>query len=344
MTKFYETQFDEYITNAEQYDLHPELKDIYEKMPKNIKDMSNMIIHGPCGVGKYTQLLRILKQYSPSELKYEKKLTIQTEKQTYSYPISDIHYEIDMSLLGCNSKLLWSEIFQQIVDIVLVKHDKFGIIVCKNFHNIHTELLEIFYSYIQQYNHEYSNIQIRYIIVSEHISFMPNNILNSCYILSIKRPTKSKYEELFQHLNRDNVRETGNSPMIMDMIDQEQILNIKEIRSLLNVSDPTKIPVDFFNVICDAIIKEMENHEKINIAVFRDIIYDILIYNLDIGECIWYIMTHFIRTCDLNPRVVMAITKKTYSFLKYYNNNYRPIYHLESILFYFIIQIYGYES
>jgi len=336
MLKFYETQFEDYIAQAEQHDLHPELATVRDQMPKNLKDMSNMIIYGPSGSGKYTQLMRLLKQYSPSDLKYEKKLTIQTDKQNYSYPISDIHYEVDMSLLGCNSKKLWSELFQQIVDIILVKNDKFGIIVCKNFQNIHTELLEIFYSYMQQYNHEYSRIQIRYIIVSEHISFIPNNIINTCYVLSIRRPTKSAYTALFKHLNKSDND-------IMAQVDADQILNIKEIRYLPNIKENDKVPVDFFNVICDNIIREMENHTNIVMTAFRDIIYDILIYNLDIGECIWYIISHFIRTRHLNKATIKEMVDKTHVFLKYYNNNYRPIYHLESILFYFIVKIHGYE-
>jgi len=337
MLKFYETQFDEYTNAAEKYDLHPELAAVSGSMPPDIKNMSNMIIHGPSGVGKYTQLLRILKRYSPSDLKYEKKLTVQTDKIAYTYSISDVHYEIDMSILGCNSKALWTEIFQQIVDIVLVKPDKFGIIVCKNFHHIHTELLEIFYSYMQQYNHAFSNIQIRFIIVSEHISFIPDTILNSCYILSVGRPTQEKYTELFAHFS-------GSRPVVMDIVSANQILNIKEIRPLTTVTDTDKYPEDFFNIICDTIIHEMENHDKIVMTAFRDIIYDILIYNLDIGECLWYIMSHFIRTHPLPNDVVKRMTEKTFSFLKYYNNNYRPIYHLESILFYFIVNIFGYSK
>ena len=57
-----------------------------------------------------------------------------------------------MSHLGCNSKILWNEIFMQIVDIISVKSEKIGVVICKNFHMIHGELLEIFYSYIQQYS------------------------------------------------------------------------------------------------------------------------------------------------------------------------------------------------
>ena len=34
---------------------------------------------------------------------------------------------------------------------------------------------------------------------------------------------------------------------------------------------------------------------------------------------------------------------KTYKFLQFYNNNYRPIYHLENYIFYLISKINEYE-
>ena len=347
MIKFYESHFEEYCGAVEKYNLHPELLETYSKFPKNIANFSNLIVYGPSGIGKYSQVLTLLKRYSMSDLKYEKKITVQTEKQSYLYHISDIHYEVDMSLLGCNSKILWHEIFLQVVDIISVKAEKIGIIVCKNFHTIHTELLEIFYSYMQQYNHQQSNIQIKFILISEHASFIPNNILNSCYMLSMKRPDKERYSKIFKSFHVPKTRfETKDeipSQKIVDTIEPECILNIKEIRSLSILDDAALIPKDIFNVICDNIIKEIENHDKIAIPAFRDIIYDILIYNLDIGECLWYILSYFIKTNELSPSVISAMTTKIFSFLKYYNNNYRPIYHLESIFFYFIIKIHLHE-
>ena len=143
--KFYESHYEEYLESYKSYNLHPELITVNENMPKAMSQMGNMIIYGPPGIGKYTQTLALLKKYSSSDLKYDKKITIQTEKQTYTYHISDIHYEIDMSMLGCNSKFLWHEIFLQIVEIISMKNEKVGFIVCKNFHMIHSELLEIFY-------------------------------------------------------------------------------------------------------------------------------------------------------------------------------------------------------
>ena len=140
--------------------------------------MDNLILYGPAGIGKYTQALMIIKNFSPSQLKYEKKMVLTYNKLTYYFKISDIHYEIDMSLLGCNAKLLWHEIYNQIVDIISSRNKKNGIILCKYFHEIHTELLETFYSYMQlSYN---QIVNIKFILITQDISFIPDNILNSC--------------------------------------------------------------------------------------------------------------------------------------------------------------------
>ena len=189
--KFYESHFEEYITEEQRISLHPKLNKIYEKFPKNINDLKNVIFFGPSGIGKYTQMLKSIKKYSPTELKYEKKISLTYNKQQYFFKISDIHCEIDMSLLGCNSKLLWHEIYQQIIDIISAKTEKSGIIVCKNFHEIHSELLENFYSYMQKNNS--ISVDLKFIIITEELSFIPDNILNCCEIINISRPTKSSY-------------------------------------------------------------------------------------------------------------------------------------------------------
>jgi hypothetical protein len=77
-------------------------------------------------------------------------MNIVYNKDNYCYKISDVHFEIDMETLGCNARLLWTEIFSHIEDVVSSRQNKFGIILCKNFHTIHSELLENFYSYMQR--------------------------------------------------------------------------------------------------------------------------------------------------------------------------------------------------
>lgn len=355
--KYYETHYEEYIQSVKKYNIHPELLPLYSNMPNNIFDFENLIVYGPVGVCKYSQVLFLLEKYSPSNLKYEKKIQIYNEKQSYNYKISDIHYEIDMSFLGCNSKILWHEIFLQIIDIISVKQNKIGIILCKNFHLIHNELLEVFYSYIQEYNNPHTTIQLKFIILTEHISFIPNNILNSCEIISIGRP--SNYVEIannhssntiydiidaslnnkssqFKYIEVDKLLKTQN---IIKNINSQNIVNGKEIKSFSLIKNVDELPEDIFNIICNNIIEKMNNHTEIIFTSFRDTLYDILVYNLDVSDCIWYILSYYIQSGKLEHNDISDILIKLYSYFKYYNNNYRPIYHLESIFFYMIIKI-----
>jgi hypothetical protein len=349
--KFYETNYEEYIHSVENNNFHTELLNIQNSFPSSLHQFDNLIVYGPSGVGKYSQVLYFLKKYSPSELKYEKKITLQNEKQTYIYHISDIHYEIDTALLGCNSKLLMHDIFFQIVDIVSVKPDKIGIIVCKNFHMIHNELLEIFYSYMQQYNHPSSLIQIKFILLTEHVSFIPNNIIHSCKIISVKRPDKSLYNTIANQQNNHTdfikrIYNYKNTPSISSQqnnilkdIDTSYIINTKEIRSFNIIHNTKDIPNDNFNTICNNIINDMENMENITFIKFRDDLYDILIYNLDTTECVWHVLSYFIQHDKVPVHDIYNILHRLFLNLKYFNNNYRPIYHLENIFYYIITKI-----
>jgi hypothetical protein len=312
--KFYETHFEEYISTAQKVNLHPKLEKIFNKFPETIQKLKNIIFFGPGGIGKYTQMLSSIKKYSPSELKYEKKISITYNKQQYFLKISDIHYEIDMSILGCNSKLLWHEIYQHIVDIISAKTEKSGIIVCKYFNDIHSELLENFYSYMQQNNA--SSIDLKFIIITEEISFIPDNILNCCEIISITRPSKRMYNKCLKNKFPQS--------LLLD-----SITNIKN----LHVINDTMV-LQNYKIICDKIIELIKNIEDLKFLKFRDILYDILIYNLDITDCVWYILYILIESGKIKRQDISQVLIKTYSFFQYYNNNYRPIYHLENYLFY----------
>lgn len=316
--KFHETSFDDYLTVQKNIDFHPELKEsLHNKIAKNKYNMGNFILYGPPGTGKYTQALKIINNYSPSELKYEKKIFLNSEKYNFAYKLSDIHYEIDIALLGCNAKLIWHELFLQIVDIIAMSSAKFGIILCKNFHTIHAELLPIFYSYMQQYNNKSQPFQIKYILLTEQISFINNNILNYVKVINIKHPSKEIY---YDHLK------------LSEDINNNCILNLKEINLLEKIDNLDEIPSDNFDIITELIIKKMNKPEKINLSEFRELLYDILIYNLDFIEVLWAIISHYVQEGKLKTDKLRNILKLIYTQIKQYNNNYRPIYHLENIL------------
>lgn len=309
--KFYETHFEEYINENNRVNLHPKLDKIYEKFPKKIIELKNLIFYGPSGTGKYTQMLKSIKKYSPSELKYEKKISLTYNKQQYFLKISDIHYEVDMSLLGCNSKLLWHEIYLQILDIISAKTEKSGIIVCKYFHDIHSELLENFYSYMQKNN--VTSIDLKFILVTEEISFIPDNIINCCEIINVSRPTKSLYIKCVKS-------------KLPAKIKLENITNIKVLH-LYNEDLMLQ-----YKIICNKIINSLIKVNEFNYVKFRDLLYDIFIYNLDISDCIWYIIFSLVNQKKIKKEDLSKILIKTYCFFQYYNNNYRPIYHVESYL------------
>lgn len=350
--KYYESNFDEYAKAVNNYNLHPEIQrtttlPVNKFLPMNKILPVNKIYYGGSGVGKYSQALHYISQFSNNGF-ISRRICFQNEKFNFQYFASDVHYEVDMSLLGCNSKILWHEVVQQIVDIMLVSRVPVGIVMCKNFHLIHSELLEIFYSYIQEYCNPLSQVQLRFVLLSEHVSFLPNNILDVCEIVSVKRPSKlafctmieqepklRKYDKKnddsvfddFMHKVSCGKMKLETSEQIvaaLDGVSMDHVLNIKEINHLAYEGMEG---TDVFNVVCDTIIGQMLSGAYLTTG-FRDALYDILIYNLDVGECLWYIYSHFVGLGLESSDVLIQM----HDMLKYFNNNYRPIYHLERMM------------
>ena len=337
--KFQETHFEEYIQSNIKENLHPKLVKVLKHIPNSKQDFKNLIFYGPPGVGKYTQMLRSILKFSANELKYEKKINIIYLKQQYMFKISDIHYEVDMALLGCNSKLLWHEIYLQIIDIIFAKTEKFGIIVCKNFHEIHSELLDNFYSYIQQNN--INGLNLKFILITEQLSFIPDNILTCCKVINVQRPTKILYNKCLNNalINSTTKPEIITAAIKSKLIPTIQLENIINIKHLNCINSEIIVP---HKIICDKLINEMINVEEMKFLKFRDLQYDAFIVNLDITECIWYIISSLLKQNKLKSNDLSKILIKSYTFLQYYNNNYRPIYHLENFLLYLTALIHCY--
>ena len=72
--KSYEDHFTDYVKDVSNNTLHPKIKTISNKLPKDLMDLDNLILYGPSGVGKYSQALYIINRYSASKLKYEKRM------------------------------------------------------------------------------------------------------------------------------------------------------------------------------------------------------------------------------------------------------------------------------
>lgn len=264
-------RFTDYITYDEEY-----RPDIQALTFPPLSQLKPLILYGPAGVGKYTQMLQIIKPYSPSQLKVEKRLTINTTS-TFYIKMSDIHYEVDMDLLVCNAKVLWDDIFQHVHEIIQNKYtEKQGIIVCKNFHKINRELLDIFYSYMQS--------SIHFILLTESISFLPDTILTKCKVLSIPRT-------------------------------RPFTTNLKSMKDT---------PKPFQTILSHLYSTDMSQ--------IREDLYSILIFDMGVEEFVYTLLS-----LPANDTQRKEMIKECITFLQYYNNNYRPIYHLEC--FFYSIQL-----
>ena len=108
---------------------------------------------------------------------------------------------------------------------------------------------------------------------------------------------------------------------------------------MLSISNSSALSSPY-KIICDCIIDNLINYQKIVFCKFRDLLYDMFIYDINIGDSIWYILDMLSKKGIITVVNISVVLTKTYEFFKYYNNNYRPIYHLENYFFTLIKHIY----
>jgi hypothetical protein len=140
--------------------------------------MDNIIIFGGENSNKTACALNIIREYSPSKLKYKRKIELEVNGENYYFNISDIHFEIDFELLGTNETSIWSEFINHVFCIVETR--KHSIILCKNIHTMKDELLQIFYTFIR-------NKDLSFIFTTQHVSFLPSTLKSKCRIIHLKK-------------------------------------------------------------------------------------------------------------------------------------------------------------
>lgn len=294
---------------------------IYDKIdtPDKLSEYNNshVIYYGAKGIGKYSHALFNIQKYSASQLKYERKLIVNYDKQDYIIMMSDVHFEIDMELLGCNSKTLFLEIIKNIQDIVQTRSNKIAIVLCKNFHLIHNELLDTFYSYMSQMSNAYT---LLYHITSENISFIPDNIVGISKIIQMALPSKTTIQKNMKRLSK---KYEESSMKNLKIIEEESKIESLEYK------------------VQSCIIEQILNFDELNMIKFRDVIYDMLIYNIDVHECIGNIILFLFKNKYIEEKRYYEIMIHIYKIFKQYNNNYRPIYHLENIYYYLVTCVHG---
>tara|TARA_A200000159_G_C7297915_1_gene328707 strand:- start:218 stop:808 length:591 start_codon:yes stop_codon:yes gene_type:complete len=90
---------------------------------------------------------------------------------------------------------------------------------------------------------------------------------------------------------------------------------------------------DFTYAYCNELCKYIDNPKSMDFLRFRDVLYDMLIYDIKVTNVLWTVLRYITKKYTLTEETYDKLMIDMYTFLQYYNNNYRPIYHLESYLF-----------
>ena len=121
-----------------------------------------------------------------------------------------------------------------------------------------------------------------------------------------------------------------NKPIVSNKID-----NIKNILLELNINTSQTLIDRLYN----AVIKN-----EFSFSEVREILYDVFIYNINVYDFIWCFIKRLIDSEKLKSPDLDTLMNKTADFLQLYNNNYRPIYHLEKYIYCLLIKINGYSE
>ena len=327
--KFFESTFAEYLAAFDARNLHPSLRPLIDQMAEGM--FQNTIVYGPPGAGKYTQSLHFVRQCScPDGLAVEKRVSVEPGKHACVIRASAVHYEVDMSALGCNSRSVWHAAFTQIMDIIRTKRGGFGIIVCTEFQSVHPELLDVFYSYMQD-NHfliDVERARVGFVLVTSQLDFVPARIVHCCQTLRIPKPDAG-----------DCLRcgMASATPAVL-----RQTTNLKHLRVSASGAQIDRLNApheDVCGQIVAAIlaVRDQPPTAPQNFLGFREMLYKILAYGMDAHACVWRIIRGLVAAEYIRPGHMSGL--RTYmfrTFLPQYAGNYRPIYHLEAFVVYLL--------
>jgi DNA polymerase III delta prime subunit len=313
--------FEKHLQETTRINLHGNKKaqTVLQSIPKTIESMPHLIFYGPPGIGKYSQSLQFLSKISPSQLRYERKMYVDFNKEDYIFRISDIHFEVDMMQLGCHAKVLWHTIFQQIKMVIETKKQPHGVILCKNIHATHGELLDILYTYLS--NALSPRTIIKFIFLTESVSFLPNSLYSSCFCVQFGRPSKTLYQKI---LHNERIPKTS------AIEDTKTIYALKQRSSFQD----TECLVETF-------VDKILSVETLKYEELREIIYEILLRNHDVQALCYDILVKLESMCPLTILQHHQIIQEMPLIFKRFNNNYRPIYHLENYFLMIIGVVHG---
>ena len=171
-------------------------------------------------------------------------------------------------------------------------------------------LYDIFDCYMQK--NYYKETKIHYILITQNISHIHNKILNKCQVLYIPRPQKTVLQQA----------------MKIKYKEYDQLIELKH--------DKIEYGKKTIDSICEIIIEK-----KTILKHIREKLYDLLTYNISLWKLVHKIIERLHKAELLTNDNCLEVYALIFKTIKLYNNNYREIFHLESLVVNLIILIHG---
>ena len=275
--------------------LHPRVLERTDRLPTSLRDMGPVIVHGPPGSGKYSIALTIAAGFSPSGLRYEKKMVVEGEGKgphcRSSVLMSDVHFEVDMGLAHCGSRAGWGCIHRSIVEAVQIRKVKAAIVLCRGVHRADRDLLGALGGFMRPMA---SGVELHYILVTDHLGALSQGVRGRCRILAVPRPAQT----VRRRICGLGVREEETEEM--------------SARGALSA-------------LCDS--------SPPSLYGLRDAVYAGLTRNMDVSKWSWHLLYDWGRRNEGNPNQddEMRAFDALLTFAECHASSYRPIFHLERL-------------
>ena len=114
-------------------------------------------------------------------------------------------------------------------------------------------------------------------------------------------------------------------------VDDEIIRSIN-IKSLYSITSHGQLEV-FETIVRNIVTFVTSDVKNVVFSVLRDYIYDLFVYDVNVHLCMWSFLSTLINESYIDDQNIDACIEHTFELFKLYNNNYRPIYHVESYLY-----------
>ena len=109
---------------------------------------------------------------------------------------------------------------------------------------------------------------------------------------------------------------------------------IKQNCKIVSLKDKSKKKI--FIPLCEPII-EMIVSNNIDYFLLRELLYNLLTYNINIHESFYFILNSLLNMNYMSTYDIERVMPDLFDIIKKYNNNYRSIYHLERFVIFLII-------